>query len=418
MKLLFRFAQTFVVCAGTLAWTTPLLAGEAALGFDEAARLAATAQDPALERFDARAASLEERAVADSALPDPTVRAGLANFPTDTLRDVQEPMTQYQVGLRQEFLPGDTLTLRGRKRQAEAKIERQKKNLLVRRIVFDVRQAWLDLYHAEKARQIVKANLGALQNLAGAQTGAFASGASSSQDVFRADLEISLMQDRLAALSQRKENAAAELARYIGAQSRRPPAANLPELNEPRSPDELKQALAAHPAIDVERAAELREDVRVDLAKEAYKPSWSVDAGYGYRAGGRADFASVGLTFSIPLFTHGRQDRSLSAAMKERQAARLNRRSLLKDLERELTATLADWQELARRLQLYERAVTQRAREAATASLGAYADGRSDFPEIIRDRLAVLDAELTYLDLQIDRAKTWAKLSYLAGDPS
>lgn len=411
-----RIAQTALVCAGILAWTYPLHAEETALGFEEAAHLAATAQDPALERFDARAESLEERAIADSALPDPTVRTGLANFPVDTLRDVQEPMTQYQVALRQEFLPGDTLALRGRERHAEAAIERQKKELLLRRIVFDVRRAWLDLYHAEKSRRIIKANLSALQNLASAQTGAFASGGSSSQNIFRADLEIALMKDRLSALAQHGKNAAAELARYIGAHANRPPVGELPLLNEPRAPAALKEALSAHPAIDVERAAEEREEVRIGLAKEAYKPSWSVDAGYGYRAGGRADFASVGLTFSVPLFAQGRQDRRLSAAIKERQAARLNRQSLLKDLERELDIALADWHELGRRLRLYEQAVTRRAHDAAQASLGSYADGRADFPEIIRDRLAVLDAELTYLDLQVDRAKTWAKLSYLAGD--
>ncbi|WP_121881961.1 TolC family protein [Tepidicaulis sp.] len=416
MRPIFHWAGRLAALLLPLAAAPALSAEPAALGFEEAARLAADAPDPSLARLHARAGALEDLAVADAALPDPKLRAGFLNFPTDTFRDAQEPMTQYQIGLRQDFPPGDTLSFKGQERQAEAGIAQHEKGLLRRQIVFDVRRAWLDLFLAERAKHIAEENLGALRELAGAQTASFASGRSGGQDIFRAELEIALMEERLSALAQSQEKAKARLGRYIGAHAARPLPAGLPALGAPASPDILKEALAAHPAVKAEEAAIRREEAEIGIAEEAYKPAWGIEAGYGYRAGGQADFASIGVTLSIPLFTANRQDRRLSAAMKEREAARLGRAALLRDLARDLETALADWRQFEKRRALYENAVTGRARAAAQASVNAYANGTADFPEIVRDRVAVFEAELALLAVQVDQAKAWAAIAYLTGD--
>ena len=79
------------------------------------------AETMALER-DARLAGLAERrqalqedAVAAAQLPDPQLRFGALNLPTDSFAVDQEPMTQIQLGLRQQFPRGHTRSLsRGR----------------------------------------------------------------------------------------------------------------------------------------------------------------------------------------------------------------------------------------------------------------------------------------------------------------
>ena len=63
------------------------------------------------------------------------------------------------------------------------------------------------------------------------------------------------------------------------------------------------------------------EETDVDLAKQAYKPAWAIEGGYGARGADRPDFASVGVSLTIPLFTGKRQDRALSAARKDKSAA-------------------------------------------------------------------------------------------------
>ena len=106
--------------AWALAGAAPAAEPAPPLRLEDAVAMALSARDPAAERFEAKAEALEDRAVAEAQLPDPTARVGLANFPVDTLAFEQEPMTQIQAGLRQEFPKGDTMTFKGERRRAEA----------------------------------------------------------------------------------------------------------------------------------------------------------------------------------------------------------------------------------------------------------------------------------------------------------
>ena len=133
------------------------------------------------------------------------------------------------------------------------------------------------------------------------------------------------------------------------------------------------------------------------------------------RGGGRPDFASVGVSVSIPLFGDKRQDKNLSAEIKERGAAELARSAELLDLRRDLGRAYANWTGLQARIDLYDRAVTVRAKETAEASITAYGGGNADFPELIRSQLAELDVELNRLELRVNQAKVWAELDYLTG---
>lgn len=386
------------------------------LELSEAVEIAVTAEDPAYARFEVRAAAQEDRAVSDSQLPDPTLRTALANVPTDTFAFGQEPMTQAQVGLRQEIPRGSTLRLNREKREGEAEIERMRREATVRNVALSVRIAWLDKFHAANAQALVADSRNAVSELVDALSASFAQGKLTSQDVLRAELELSLLDDKLAELQQQRATAEAELSRFIGANASRPSPDNLPAFISPGTVDDIEARLVRHPIVRVRDAMIGVEETDVDLAKQAYKPAWAIEGGYGARGADRPDFASVGVSLTIPLFTGKRQDRALSAARKDKSAAELDRATTLLDLRRDLVRAYADWTQLDRRVALYDDAVIKRANETADASVSAYGGGLTDFPELIRSQLAELDAELKRLELRVERAKAWARLSYLAGD--
>lgn len=85
-----------------LAAAVTATAGQAQLDLVEAERLA-LAQDPLIGRFHSLEEASREQAVADGQLPDPKLRLGALNFPTDSFNRSQEPMTQLLVGLSQAF---------------------------------------------------------------------------------------------------------------------------------------------------------------------------------------------------------------------------------------------------------------------------------------------------------------------------
>jgi outer membrane protein TolC len=100
----------------------------------------------------------------------------------------------------------------------------------------------------------------------------------------------------------------------------------------------------------------------------------------------------------------------------DRGAARLDRAARLLDLRRDLERANADWLLLGERVELYGAAVIGRARETASASISTYANGRTDFPEMIRSQLAQLEVELKRVKLRTERGKAWARLDYFVGD--
>ena len=154
----------------------------------------------------------------------------------------------------------------------------------------------------------------------------------------------------------------------------------------------------------------------VEIAKQQYRPGWSLDAGYGARGGDRADFASAMVVLDIPIFTGKRQDRRLSAAKKERAAARFDRMATLLELKKALDRTYADWERLDARVDLFERVVVDRASANAEAALDGYQNQVSDFAELVRSQLAELDTELQLRRLRVEHAKAQSQLLYLAGE--
>ena len=90
-------------------WANLSLANADPLSLSEAIRLAVTAEDPQLLSLVEKTAALEDQAIADAQLEDPTISGGIANLSTDTFRFSQENMTQAQVGIRQVFPAGRTL---------------------------------------------------------------------------------------------------------------------------------------------------------------------------------------------------------------------------------------------------------------------------------------------------------------------
>ena len=82
----------------------------AELTIEEAGQLALK-NDYTLQAIDARGQSMSELAIVAEKLPDPKLKLGFANLPTDTFNLGQEPMTQAVIGVRQMFPRGHTRSL-------------------------------------------------------------------------------------------------------------------------------------------------------------------------------------------------------------------------------------------------------------------------------------------------------------------
>jgi outer membrane protein TolC len=210
---------------------------------------------------------------------------------------------------------------------------------------------------------------------------------------------------------------------WIGYEASRPMAPNLPTWNDVPALESMREALSQHPML---RAADAQIDAQsagVDLANERSKPNWSVDVGYSHRNGSmpsgesRSDLVSVGVTVGLPFFRRKSIDSNLAAALQDKTAAMSTREQTLRELNSELAAEHARWNDLARRLAIYEARVLDLSSSNAEASLRAYQSDQGDFANVMRAYVDDLNTRLDYIRLKVERAQSYAVLANLGGFP-
>ncbi|WJW74280.1 TolC family protein [Thiohalobacter sp. IOR34] len=398
------------------------LAAHAGLSLSRSEQLALET-DVTTPRYQALARAREEQAVADSQLPDPRLKLGAMNLPTDSFSRSQEPMTQLQVGIQQAFPPGKTLKLRGQRGRVLAGAEQQRAEAMRRAVLRDVRESYLEVYYQVEAERIIEASRKLFAQLVEVTRSHYAAGRKNQQDVLRASVELSLLDDRLTRARSAEDKARAALARLIGQQAAYQALnRDFPALPVLPARAGLEAALESHPLLQAELGQVEAGQLAADLARERYKPGWMLDLTYGDRTGSnpsggrRSDFLSAMVLVDLPLFTANRQDRLLATRQQELEAARLRRDDIYLQLRRRLDADHAEWLRLDERLKLYRSQILPEAEQNAAASLSAYQAGVTDFSGLMRARLTELDSRLTLLRLRVDRSKVQARLLYLAGE--
>ncbi|NOX51410.1 MAG: TolC family protein [Gammaproteobacteria bacterium] len=418
-----RQMTVFVLLVVHLTFTATATAQQiSALTLAEAEEIALE-REPGQVAYVARAKALVDQSVAAGQLADPKLRMGVANFPLESGGFTTEGMSQIQLGIRQAFPPGKTRVERTSRFRSQALEMTENANARGRDVLTAVRDAWLETYYWHQAIALLTESRPFFDDLVTITRSLYAVGSKDQQDVLRAELELSRLEDRLIEANRRRSQARALLSRWVGAASNRPLAAQLPSWQQLPAVEVMRTALVTHPSLS---AASARIDARragVNLAKESYKPGWALDLGYGYRDGAlpngnpRSDFVSVALTVDIPLFRKNRQDRSLAAAHNERDAAIESKDELLRRLSSQLDAEYTRWQDLLRRIQLYERLILAQAKDQSNAALAAYQSEAGDFADVMRGYVDDLDIRLDYIRLQIEHAQSYAVLANLGDLP-
>jgi len=401
-----------VPLAGLASGDTPPLSLQEAIAL-------AIADEPGVAAHEARARGYEEQAVAQGQLPDPKLKLGLANFPTDTFSRTQEPMTQVQVGVVQMFPRGDTRAIKARQHDARAAKTRHAADNERRVARRDVSHDWLDLYYWLRAESIIEQSRHWFSHLAEVTEKRYRNGVATQQEVVQASLERDRLDDRLEDIRLQQGKARAALRRWVGPAGDRPLRESLPLIEVPEYAG--RETLEQHPVI-LAHDEEIRiGDQEVELNRQSYKPGWALDVTYGGRSGdnpdgsSRADFLSAMVLVDVPLFTDKRQDRDLAASARRLEAQRMERDKALREMRSRLDEVSVQIDVLARQAKLHEERLIVQSEQHAELALRAYENNRAEFDTVMRARIAALETRLKALKLAVDEARARTTLVYLAG---
>ncbi|ALS99432.1 TolC family protein [Lacimicrobium alkaliphilum] len=396
----------------------------------DTAVVAAIKTDPWLSGSQHTQQALNDEATAASTLPDPRVSLMAANFPLNGFDLNQEGMTQLVAAVTQMLPRGDSLKL-----ASQQKLQLAQQHPLLRqdrqaKVKATVTQLWLEAFRAQESIRLLEQDRSLFEQLMDAAEAGYSSaiGKARQQDVIRAQLELTRLQDRLTLLSQQRETAEQRLLEWIGEDIGAGVSSELPEqsLALPLSLKEIQQVSAQaryewirnHPELQALEQRINATRTSIALARQKYKPQWGLTAQYGYRyddpmGSDRADLFSVGVSFDLPVFTQNRQDKEVSAAVNRTEAIKTEKRLRSRQLMAALDTAIAQLVRLGERHALYTEQLLPQMAEQAEASLSAYNNDDGDFSEAVRARIAELNARIDGLSIAVDRQKTIAQINYL-----
>jgi outer membrane protein TolC len=399
----------------------PLRAVADGLPLAEAERIAVE-RDAMLREMRAQGAAMRERAVMDGELMDPQLRVGAVNVPVDSFRLDEEDMTMLEVGVVQEFQPGDSRRL-SRRQMVQLATAMDATALDRERIVRrEVRKLWTQLAYVGAARRLLQEQTSWVEQMRQSARARYASGEGRQLDLLQAGLDAAMLREQQLDLDRDEAMHRSQLSFWLGAEdaARVQPAGLSPRAElEPLAT--LEARVTAHPAqLDYEHRIEAARTAE-DVARELRKPAWMLDVSYGFRQDApdgmtRPDMLSAMVTVGLPLFRGDRQDRAVSAAHFETQG--LHERH--EDHQREMQAMLVEaWHVAVRTAELeqfYETDLLPLAEQSVTAALLGWRSNRTMFDEVVMARRLALETKLKHLRLAADRALAQHEIDYLAGD--
>jgi outer membrane protein TolC len=380
---------------------------------EEAARLSLVDQ-PLLTGREAKIQAEEQQAVAAAQLPDPKLSGGLKELPIDTPEAFsvsRDNFTEFTIGLSQEFTRAEKRRLQGARKQLDADADRAALDNERRMVSRDSSLAWLDVYEAEQALKLTRrlADEAALQVQALEKD--YSNAKASQADWFAAKVDAGLAEDRAHDRLHHALRMREGLARWIGDEARRPLAESL---SMPGFLTPLPSLIARsdhHPVIGgVDKQIEAS-STDVALARQAYKPDYSVEVYYAYRRD-FSDFVGIQFTVGLPYFTKERQDRGLAAALLQSHVSEDRKRDLLRELHAQISQDYVDRRHFAERVADFDASIVPDASRRVEAARSAYQSGRGDFDAVLLARRSLLDVQLQRLALAVESARAQVRLDY------
>jgi len=394
------------------------------LSLEEAEQLALQ-RDTLNKSLQQQAMAYAEQAKAADTWADPRIKVGTQAVPLDSFDLQQEQMTQVIVGYQQMLPRGDSLDYQSEAMLAMQRMQLAKAEQRQRKVLMQVRQAWLDVVLQEKSIVIIQENRGLFEQMLDISQAFYASGRQQQQDVVQAELEISLVDDRLEQARSKLIVAQAKLAKWVGEDNVQNGVdtehADL-ALSTLQSITKLDKQLQQNPELMVVKEKILKQQKTLDIADEQYNPQWGFEVNYGFRSGNnpdgskRPDFLTAMVSLDLPVFTENKQDRNLSAAKQRLQAAHYLQQDVKRVLQKRLQAVLGRLQKLKDRHQLYEAKVLPQAKQNAQVSMSGYQSGVVSFFTLTRARVTELKTRLSYLQIEVAYNKAFAELQYLIGE--
>ncbi|HEV2173662.1 MAG TPA: TolC family protein, partial [Nitrospira sp.] len=348
-------------------------------------------------------------------LPDPRLQLGYQRMPM-----VPPVVEGAMYGFGQDIPFPGKLGLKGEVAQREAERLEQEFNATRLRLIATLKEAYFNLHFVHKSIEIVERNKVLLMQFEKTAKARYSVGQAAQQDVFRAQVEISRVLDRLAVLDQQKESLHAAINRLLN----RPPAGPL------GTPAEIQTTILTIPLQDLSRRADEfspallataksidRSERSVSLAKRQYYPDFDITA-LGLRNDKINDNGyQVMVGIKIPLFYETKQKQGVREALAGLEGAKEDFATTRQDLLFQVKDGFVQAQRAERLITILRDAIIPQATLALQAAQASYTVGKVDFLTLLNSLLILQDSQLELHGEMVNHEKALARLEAVTGGP-
>ncbi|MGE0470556.1 MAG: TolC family protein [Nitrospira sp.] len=348
-------------------------------------------------------------------LPDPRLQLGYQRMPM-----VPPVVEGVMYGVGQEIPFPGKLKLKGEVAQRDAERLEQEYLAVRLRLIASLKEAYYSLHFVHKSIDIVERNKALLTQFERTAKARYSVGQAAQQDVFRAQVEISRVLDRLAVLDQQKESLHAAINRLVN----RPPAGPL------GTPDEIRTTILTIPLQELSQRAEKfspallatakgidRSERSVSLAKRQYYPDFDVTA-LGIRNDKINDNGyQVMVGIKIPLFYETKQKQGVREALASLEGAREDFSATRQDLLFQVKDGFVQAQRAERLITILRDAIIPQATLGLQAAQAGYAVGKVDFLTLLNSLLTLQESQLELHGEMVNHEKALARLEAVTGGP-
>ena len=409
-----RLLARIAVAALVVLSTPSAAAADAPLSFAESLRIAVI-ESPQLESQRAMVDAAREMAGPAGELPDPKLKLGVENVPTngpDGWSLTRDFMTMTKIGVMQEFPREEKRRLRSLRAENDAQRGTAALESARLAVMRETAAAWLARWFAAQSERLIARQIDEAALAVTTAEAAYRAGKGSQGELLNAQGNAIELRNRAIEAAAQSKRARIGLARFIGAEAARPLGSPPDVTRLPFDATELAD-IDVQPDVRLAVAREATAVTEADLARAAKKPDWSAELTYAVRGAPYSNMVSLMVSIDLPWSPGTRQDREHAAKLKELDAARAMREDTRRMRVAEVDTMLTEWETARAMARRIEEELIPLATQRLDAVLASYRGGTGALSPVLEARRSELDARLALLQQEQAVAKAWAWLQFV-----
>ncbi|MDR3763562.1 MAG: TolC family protein [Acidobacteriota bacterium] len=372
---------------------------------------------PALAAIDRQIAAARLRLGLAAALPDPTVTASYMGSAAPFKTMAMDPSSYRGITAMQMLPLGGKRELRRSLAAVDVKSGEADALAVRRRLKAAAAADYYDYYYATRALEVTAKDKARLEQMVSTTEARYSVGKAMQADVLRAQLEVSMLLQRQAALEEQRASAVGRLnllmGRSVDAPLAPPSEVLCPAL--PPLPALVAQAGANDAGLQKNQVMLERNTLAIASAHKDYIPDLSVGYMFQQRSG-MADMYGMTFSLNIPVFYKSKQRQAEAAARIDLEATRRDRDARKLELAYDLRQMHAMASTAGKMLDLYDKAILPQAELALESAQSSYSTGGGDFTSTLASFTSILGYQIDYLRQVADYMTALARIEAYTGD--